>query len=121
MNLLRAALPVICMLGVAPVQAQCFGRNACDPPSVEIRSQMSVNVPVSSQTSTVDALTAMESTRKQLYELANRECDTLHQIFGGDCTLSSVNMTSSMQERGIGSNVAFISVSNTYTVKKPAK
>ena len=104
------------------VNAQCFNRSTCDPSVLEIRSQISVTFPVADQVSASHTMKSMEESRRDLYALSNRECDTLKAIFGGECSLSSININSSVQDRGTRDKAAFISISNTYEVKRaPSK
>lgn len=115
--------PIAAAAALLPVSvdAQCFNRPACDPSMLEVRSQMSVNVPVADQASEPEIMKTMEDARRDLYALSNRECDTLKSTFGGDCTLSAININSSMQERGPGAKYAIVSISNTFQVKKAPK
>lgn len=121
MRVLSFLLCLIILSVAPPASAQCMGRGLCDPSVIEVRSQISVNVPVATPASTDAALKATEDARKQLYALAGRECETLHQVFGGECALSSVNINSSMQDRGMAGPTAFVSISNMYTIRKAAK
>ena len=105
-----------------PLAAQCFNHAACsDPSALEVRSQISVNVPVTDQTAVGDERKTMADARQQLYTFADRECETLRATFGGDCSLSSININSSVQDRPPQSKAIFASVSATYQVKRAAK
>ena len=88
---------------------------------LEIRSQISVNMPVMDQASSGDEMKAMADARQQLYTFANHECETLHTTFGGNCSLSSININSSIQDRQPRSKTVFASVSATYEVKREAR
>lgn len=122
MRIISVVLSTALALAPLSARAQCFNRGLCgDPSTMEIRSQINVNVLVDDQASAADSIKAMESVRKDLYALSNRECDTLKTIFGGECTLTSVNINSSIQDRGSRSKSANISISNTYMLKKPPK
>lgn len=61
-----------------------------------------------------------ENARRSLYEVANRECNTLRDVFGGECRLMSLNVTSSVQQRqsgmGIASEQLMTSANATYEV-----
>lgn len=102
--------------------AQCFNRELCADKSVlEVHSQISVNVGVPDSASSSDEIKVMEDARRELYALSNRECDTLRAVFGGDCTLASVNLNSSIQDRGMRSRSAFVSLTNNFVIKRAPK
>jgi hypothetical protein len=116
------ALSLVILGSALPASAQCFNRTVCNDPSLlEIRSQVSVTIPLADKASTSDTMKAMEDARRDLYALSNRECDTLKGIYGGDCTLSSVNISSTVQDRGGRGNSVFVSINNTYELKKSPK
>ena len=95
-----------------------MNRNACDPTALEIRSQLSVTVPVSDQGTASDTLKAMEDARRQLATLSDREYEAVKSLFGADATLKAANTNSNMQDSGYRGRIANVSVMTTYEVKK---
>ena len=114
------AYSLLCCL-TTPAWAQCFNRGGCDPSTYEIRSQLSVSIPVVDQTSPSEAMRAMEDARRQLSSLSDRETESVKSIYGADTSLRAANTTSNLQENGSRGTTAFVSVSTTYAVKKSTK
>ncbi len=114
------ASSLLCCL-VTPVWAQCFNRSGCDPSSYEVRSQISVSIPMADGSSPSEATKTVEEARRQLSSLSDRELDMIKSVYGSDAGLRSASSNSNLQENGSRGTTAFLSVSNTYAVKKPSK
>ena len=80
-----------------------------------------MSIPIADQTPPGDAMKAMEDARRQLSSLTNRELDGIKSIFGSDASLRTSNTNSNLQENGARGTTAFVSVSNTYAVRKPPR
>ncbi len=113
--LLAASLVLL----TTPAMAQCFNRSGCDPSTYEIRSQLSVSIPLGDQTAPSDALKAIDDAQHQLSALSARELDVVKAIYGSEASLRSANTSSNMQENNFRGATAFVSINNTYAVKKP--
>ena len=111
---------LLCCL-VSPACAQCFNRAGCDPSTYEVHSQLSVSIPIPEQTSSSNAMKTMEDARRQLSSLSDRQYEAVKSTFGPDASLRAANTNSNLQENGFRGTTAFVSVSNTYAVKKPTK
>jgi hypothetical protein len=122
MRFMSYAASIALTLFPLSVEAQCFNRTQCpDPSTLVVQSQISLNIPVADQAAPADTLKAVETAERDLFALSKRECDTLKEAFGGDCSLSPVNINRSVQDRGINNKSAFVSMSNTYQLKKLQK
>ena len=85
---------------------------------MEIRSQFNITVPVADKASLGDASKAVEDARRQLSSVVDREAETLKSVFGTDPTLKASSINSNMQDNDFRGRTAFISVSNTYEIKR---
>lgn len=107
------------LITAPPVSAQCFNRfGNCDPGSLEIRSQLSVTVPLADQSSPNDAIKAMEAAQQQMTVLAAKELDAVKAVYGPETTLRQTNISSSMQDAGNRGPSAYVSLNSVYAIKK---
>ena len=111
----------ISFLATAPAlsEAQCYGRNICDPELVEIRSQLTITIPTADSATQTEKMKAMDDASKSLQGMASRECDSMKTSIAGDCSISQININSSLQERGNRTQSAFASVNLSDLIVAP--
>ena len=113
-------LAAFLLVSTSIADAQCFFRNrGCDPNSMEIRSQLNVTVPVADKASPGEASKAVEDARRQLSSLLDRELEAVKSIYGSDAVLRASSVNSNMQDNDGRGRTAFVSIANTYEVKRP--
>jgi hypothetical protein len=110
----------ICLLASVPsADAQCFGCGRTrDPNAMDVRTQLNIMVPLADKASPGDASKAVDDTRRQLSSLMDRELEAVKSVFGNDATLKASSVNSNMQDNDFRGRSAFVSMSNTYEIKR---
>ncbi len=102
-RILATAL-LLCGAGVAAAQQQVIELRAASPaPAMaaqgdQVRVNIAMNIFVPAPAGLGDqAMQAQERARRQMYELAAKECAVLREVIANDCRIESVNVNVSRQ------------------------
>ena len=79
-----------------------------------LRVQSSLNVFMPGLGSLEEQRAAGETGRRAIYDMANRECRLLVEVFRGECKLTAVNANVNVQARSSGNEGISVSGTATY-------
>ena len=79
-----------------------------------LRVQSSLNLFLPGIGSVEEQRAAGETGRRAIYDMANRECRLLVEVFRGDCKLTAVNANVNVQARSSGNEGISVSGTATY-------
>ena len=118
-------LLAVCLGGAATAQTVTFQGGARDPAprafGLRVQTQMQVSLPSVGALSLDEQKTQQESARTALYDMANRECRSLSEVFGGECRLTTLTVNTNMQDRrGTGAESVMATGSATYELARDA-
>ena len=112
-----------CLL-IAPANFGIAQNLAGSDRSLQARSNpLRIQVQISIQAASTGDPSQQEGARRSLYEMANRECKLLTDVFGGECRLVQMNTTSQIQQRsgqyGGQADLLNANASTTYEIVRP--
>jgi hypothetical protein len=88
-------------------------------PNLRVQVTMQVTAPVPPSASTEEQRKIIETLRANLYESAAEECSRINNIFKGDCRLTTLNVNSSVQDRGVNGQIVNATGTAAYDLSRP--
>ena len=111
---LAAAVILVPQLASAQLDSRRFPGRTPDN-SIRVTAQFQTVIPMTG-TSEGQQETATTKARARLYETAQRECEILKGVFSGDCKVVNLNVSTSMQNGGVGIMALRMSINASYLI-----
>lgn len=111
---LAAAVLLVPQFASAQLDSRRFPGRTPDN-SIRVTAQFQTIIPMAGGTET-EQETATTKARARLYETAQRECEVLKGVFSGECKVINLNVSTSMQNGGVGIMALRLSVNASYLI-----
>jgi hypothetical protein len=83
--------------------------------TLRVQTQVHLNLPATNLQSVEEQKAQQEAARRALYEIANRECRLLREVFGTDCRIVTMNVSSNVQNRQAGAGAESVMANGNVT------
>ena len=119
MNKTLAALASFSVICATPALALDLSkiRSFRASPGMQITASFQTVIPVPASMSMEKQSKKTENARRALYQMADKECAIITQVFKGDCQIVRLNVRSHVQNRGNGLSRISISANANYRVR----
>jgi hypothetical protein len=113
------------VLSVSTIASAAYAQNcrACNDPNgrgTRVTANFQISVPVSSGASAAEMTTALAQANQSLYEIINRQCETIAVALKGDCRVVQLNVNGNINERFNAVQMVNANANATFQVDSPA-